>query len=164
MMYRMALPLLAFLGAGACNDQGVTGPPVSAHAPEGVSSVVSSSMPSFVRSGAVNVTKECSEYTGQAGDICTITASNLRDLPAGTTITYASPLVWPNLDTDVVIDPPGPGNNQAFGHCTLSLETGIGTCTFSGGTGKFTHLQGSVAVSSLGGANFAWNGSYRYAP
>jgi hypothetical protein len=29
------------------------------------------------RSGTLHVTKQCSTYTGQAGDICTITSSNL---------------------------------------------------------------------------------------
>lgn len=163
MMYRMALPLLALLASSGCGGRGATGS-VNPDAPQTASEVVSSSMPAFVRSGNVNITKDCTAYTGQAGDTCTITVSNVADFPVGTTITYASAAAPPNLDTDVVIDPPGPGNNKAFGHCTLSLATGIGTCTFSGGTGKFTHLKGTVAVSNVGGANFAWNGTYSYRP
>ncbi|HEV2006814.1 MAG TPA: hypothetical protein VGQ85_09395 [Candidatus Limnocylindrales bacterium] len=31
------------------------------------------------RSGELVVTKECSEYTGKAGDHCTLTASNIAD-------------------------------------------------------------------------------------
>ena len=46
-----------------------------------------------------------------------------------------------SLDSDVVLDLPGPGNNTAFGHCHLNLATGIGLCTFSGGTGKFTQFH-----------------------
>lgn len=162
MMYRMALPLLAILASSGCGGRDVTSP--MSHDTRDLSAVAVGSAPSFVRSGALNVTKDCTLYSGQAGDTCTITSSNLAAIEVGSTITYASAAVWPNLDTDVVLDPPGPGNNTAFGHCTLSLATGVGTCTLSGGTGKFTWLKASVAVSYLGGPNFAWNGTYSYGP
>ena len=68
------------------------------------------------------------------------------------------------LDTDVTLDPPGPGDNQAFGHCRLDLASGVGLCTFSGGTGKFTHFEASAAVSSLGRPKWAWNGTYSFDP
>jgi hypothetical protein len=68
------------------------------------------------------------------------------------------------LDSDVTLDPPGPGNNTAFGHCRLDLASGVGLCTFSGGTGTFTHFQASAAVSSLGRPNWAWNGTYSFNP
>ena len=53
------------------------------------------------------------------------------------------------LDTDVILDLPGPGNNQAFGHCTVDLAT------FNGGSvlgrdREFTWFQASVALSYLG--------------
>jgi hypothetical protein len=117
---------------------------------------------SFARSGALQVTKDCSLYFGHAGEFCTITASNLKQIKAGSRVFYASDAVGPSLDTDVVLDLPGRGNNRAFGHCTLSLATGVGVCTFSGGTGKFKRFHASVAVSYLGGPNFAWNGTYSF--
>jgi hypothetical protein len=123
---------------------------------------VASLAPSSVRSGALNVQKECSTYTGHAREICTITKSNVKEIEVGSTITYASDAVNGLLDTNVILDPPGPGNNAAFGHCTLSLVTGIGACTFSGGTGKFTWFHANVAVSPLGWPNFAWDGTYSY--
>ena len=55
------------------------------------------------------------------------------------------------LDSDVVLDPPGPGNNTAFGHCAVNLGDGTGRCTWSGGTGKFTWFHASVDVSPRGG-------------
>jgi hypothetical protein len=116
------------------------------------------------RSGAIHVEKECSAYTGHAGDFCTITSSTLEQIEAGSTVTYASDAVGTLLDTDVVLDLPGPGNNAAFGHCTLDLATGLGGCEFSGGTGKFTWFHASVAVTPLGGPNFAWNGTYGFSP
>ena len=35
------------------------------------------------RSGELQVTKECSQYFGQAGQFCTITGSNLNAIDAG---------------------------------------------------------------------------------
>jgi hypothetical protein len=119
---------------------------------------------SLPRSGALHVTKECSTYTGHAGDICTITSSNLKEIEVGSRVVYASDAVGASLDTDVRLDPPGPGNNAAFGHCALSLATGIGVCNFSGGSGKFTWFHASIAVSYLGGPNFAWDGTYSFSP
>ena len=160
MMYRMALPLFVIIAASGCTAGGPVSPINAGSAPNSVSSARAAAE----RSGQLNITKNCIDYHGAANEICTITTSNLKAIPAGTTITYLSNAAPPNLDTDVVIDPPGPGNNQAFGHCTLNLGTGIGTCTISGGTGKFRSLKASVAVSNIGGANYAWDGTYSYGP
>lgn len=137
MKYGMALPLLALLAAGGCNSS--TDP----------------------RSGALNIRKDCSTFAGGAGDICTITSSNLPEIAVGSVITYASAAGAATLDTDIVIDPPGT-NDTVAGHCTLNLATDAGTCTISGGTGKFTSLRANVAVSNVGGATYAWDGTYNY--
>ena len=116
------------------------------------------------QTGALNVTKDCSAYTGQAGDSCTLTASNLALIPVGSRVVYTSAAVGTSLDTDVVLSPPGQGANTASGHCTLNLQTGVGQCTFSGGTGTFTTFEADVAVSYLSGPNYAWDGTYSYTP
>ncbi len=116
------------------------------------------------RSGTLHVEKDCSAYTGHAGDFCTLTSTSLKEIEAGSRVVYASDAVGTSLDTDVILDLPGPGNNTAFGHCTLSLATGVGVCNFLGGTGKFTWFHASVAVSYLGGPNFAWDGTYSFSP
>jgi hypothetical protein len=110
----------------------------------------------------VHIEKDCSVYTGHAGDHCTITRSNVRAIPVGSTVTYAADAVGATLDTDVSLDPPKPGNNVAFGHCALDLATGIGACSFSGGTGMYKRFQASVAVSHLSGPTFAWDGTYSF--
>jgi hypothetical protein len=121
---------------------------------------------SFVRSGTLRVTKECSTYQGRAGDICTITSSNLKEIEVGSRVIYAS-AASPEfiLDTDVVLDPPGPGNNVAFGHCSVDLNAINGTtgCVFSGGTGKFTWFYADVRLSILG-TELVWNGTYSFSP
>ena len=153
----MATAILASVATIACSD--TTAP--NQLAPGGVSSK------SSPRSGTLHVTKDCSAYFGRAGDTCTITSSNVKAIEAGTRIIYASDAAFPLLDTDVVLDPPGPGNNKAFGHCALNLQTGVGECTLSGGTGKFTWIHARVDVSHLGGPtspNFAWDGTYSFSP
>ena len=121
---------------------------------------------SFPRSGDIHVTKECSMYFGDAGDFCTITSSNVREIEVGSRVIYsqAADFSAPMFESDVVLDVPGPGNNTAFGHCQVSNQTGNGLCTFSGGTGKFTHFRGSASVSYLGGLDYAWDGTYTFDP
>jgi hypothetical protein len=112
------------------------------------------------RSGTLMVDKECSGYTGLPGSFCTFTSSNVGWAPRGTNIFYLQPETNSN---DVVLDPPGPGNNKAFGHC--DLPDGLnGACVFTGGTGKFTHFHATLTVTYLGGLNFHWEGTYSFSP
>jgi hypothetical protein len=167
----------AALAAVGCADGSVNpvSPSVSpavaslAATPSGtVASLVSASFP---RSGALHVTKKCPApgFTGQAGDFCTITSSNLEAIEVGSRVVYAQAADFlsspPSLDSDIVLDLPGPGNNTAFGHCHLNFQTGLGVCTFSGGTGKFTHFDASVNVSPpTDGVNWHWTGTYSFSP
>ena len=116
------------------------------------------------RSGDLRVTKDCTTSTGQPGSFCTITSSNVKAIEVGTRVVYLQAAGATALDSDVVLELPGPGNNTALGHCLLDFATRAGLCTFSGGTGKFTHFQARAAVSSLGNRNWAWNGPYTFSP
>jgi hypothetical protein len=112
----------------------------------------------------LHVTKECSEYTGAAGAFCTITSSNLGLILVGSTVTYDQAAGIPafGLDSNVVLDA---GNgNRAMGRCTLDATTGTGLCTFGDGTGQFAGFHARVDVSYLGGADFAWDGTYSFSP
>ena len=53
------------------------------------------------RSGTLHLTKECSEYTGEAGSFCTIASSNFAAIPTGSTIVYAEAITAAGLDTDI---------------------------------------------------------------
>ena len=118
------------------------------------------------RSGALHVTKECSQYTGAAGSFCTITSSNLNAIKAGSRVVYASAAGDPTpgvLDTDLVID--GPGNNSAFGHVVLDLSTLSGVVTFSGGTGEFSNFHaGPLVVACPSFPDCSWDGPYSFSP
>ena len=122
----------------------------------GVIRVMPASTP---RSGTLRVTKECSEF--DAGSFCTITSSNINLLEIGSRILYLQPdQVGTPAGSDVVLNLPGLGNNEAYGHCS----TATNVCTFSGGTGKFTGFTARVDVSYLGGADFGWDGTYSFGP
>ena len=87
------------------------------------------------RSGDLAVAKECSGFVNDP-PYCTITSSNLAAIPDGSKIFYLDPngLATPTGGA-VVLDPPGLGNNQAFGTCFLGGNPM--RCVFSGGTGIF---------------------------
>jgi hypothetical protein len=127
-------------------------------------SVAPSLSATFPRSGALHVTKECSQYTRLAGSFCTITSSNLEAIEVGTRVVYTDASGPTVLNTDVTLDPPGPGNNRAFGHVVLDLAARHGVITISGGTGKFTWLEANAVVTYLGGRNWAWDGTYSFNP
>jgi hypothetical protein len=152
----------AALAAAGCADG--SGNPVSPGASPAASSLAATASP---RSGALHVLKECSAYTGQAGDFCTITSSNVAEIEVGSKVFYAqaADFTIPSLDSDVVLDPPGPGNNTASGHCHLNLATGLGRCTFSGGTGKFTFFNASIDTGlPVDGVHWRWDGTYSFNP
>jgi hypothetical protein len=114
------------------------------------------------RAGALHVTKECSEYHGEAGQFCTITSSNIPWIRAGMRVVYEDA---PNfniliLDTDVVLSA-GHGS-AADGHVFLNLATAAGTVTFDGGTGAFTKFHGTANVTVDGAGVWHWDGTYSF--
>jgi hypothetical protein len=115
------------------------------------------------RTGDLQITKECSQFVGQAGGFCTITSSNVKAIPIGSRVIYVDAAGATTLDTDIVLYT-GPGNS-AFGHVVLDLNTGYGTVTFNGGTGQFRHFHAaSIDVVPLGFPNWAWDGTYSFSP
>ena len=163
----------ALAAVGCADGRGVpTGPSASATA-SGLAATASGNEETLApllsaspRSGDLHVTKECSEYKGGAGQFCTITSSNVDAIEVGSRVIYLTARGPAGLDSDVILEPPGPGNNRAFGHCTVIAPVRL--CTFSGGTGKFTHFQATAAVSlplgGPGGPNFSWTGTYSFSP
>jgi hypothetical protein len=167
MTYRMALPLIGLLVASGCSGKDATDP-MSPDAHLAIRQAAGPSFSkSFPRSGELHVTKNCGEYTRLAGGFCTITSSNIKQIEVGSKVIYTIASGPAVLDSDVTLDPPGPGNNAAFGHVVLALAAGQGTVTFSGGTGKFTHFSGSVVVTRIGAPalrNWSWDGTYSFDP
>jgi hypothetical protein len=91
------------------------------------------------RNGNLHAAKECSQYTGAAGDFCTFTSSNLAEIKVGSKLFYDQADGIPNcskssppcpasglLDSNVVLYV-GTGD-WARGRCTLDDGTGLGLC------------------------------------
>ena len=162
----------ALAAIGCADGRGPTSPgpiaavsSLAATAPgneETTRSAVFPSLSAAPRSGDLHVTKECSGYTGGVGSFCTITSSNLKAIEVGSRILYLQPdQLFTPLGSDVVLERQGPGNNAAFGNCSLA----VGVCTFSGGTGKFTSFHASVDVSHTPDYSlWYWEGMYSFNP
>lgn len=114
------------------------------------------------RTGALHVTKECSEYQGQAGQFCTITSSNIPWIRAGMRVVYTDPADFGTLmlDTDVVLSA-GHGS-AASGHVVLNIANAQGTVTFNGGKGAFAKFQASADVTVDGDGVWHWDGTYSF--
>jgi hypothetical protein len=125
----------------------------------GVASVSASSE----QNNDLHVTKACPEYTGAAGDFCTITSSNYARIKVGSRVYYTQPAGIPAglVDSNMVLDA---GNgNRAVGRCTLDSTTGLGLCTFSDGMGRFSGFNARLHVSPpTDGVNWHWDGTYGF--
>src|SRR5215475_4163211 len=112
------------------------------------------------RGGTLHVTKECSEYTGQAGSFCTIASSNVDAIPIGSKVVYAEAMSPEGLDTDIVVNTPN--GDTANGHVVLDGATMTGTVTLAGGTGELADLKADLVVAPLTEPNYSWDGPYSY--
>jgi hypothetical protein len=133
------------------------------------------------RSGELQITKNCSASTADAGTFCTIKSSNLPEIPSGSRVFYTQALV--GCDTGATAYPCTPlpptpegmnialdsnavlyvGNGDwAVGRCTLDGTGSSGLCTFSDGIGPLTGFHARVLVSFIGGANYDWKGTYSF--
>lgn len=112
----------------------------------------------------LHVTKECHEYSGGAGQFCTIASSSLGRIKVGSRVYYDQAAGTPAglLDSNIVLDA---GNgNRAVGRCTLDLTTGLGLCTLSDGIGRFAGFHARVRVSPPRDENddWHWDGTYGF--
>ena len=164
MKYRIAFPMLALLVAGGCSAKDPTAP-MSQTKNLSVSAAgrdASDDGKDSPRAGSFHVEKNCDQYSGLAGGFCTITVSTLKQIPVGTRVVYKDAATATAVITDLMLDPPNPGNNVAFGHVNLNRVTRTGNASFSGGTGKFEHFTASVVISFLSPRNWAWDGTYSF--
>jgi hypothetical protein len=123
----------------------------------------------------LHAVKECADtYTGKAGDYCTITSSNLKQIPNGSRLYYdqafgiTTAFGTPLLDSNVVLDDGTGHGNRAVGRCTLDGKTNLGLCTFSDGTGELTGFEARVLVSCPGRrtnkTSCSLDGTYSFSP
>jgi hypothetical protein len=111
------------------------------------------------RSGTLHLEKECSEYTGEAGSFCTISASNLEAIPVGSKVVYTEAATAAGgLDTDIVVNTPN--GDTAHGHVVLDGATQTGTVTLAGSTGELATLAADLVVAPLTEPSYGWDGPY----
>jgi hypothetical protein len=111
--------------------------------------------------GTLHLTKECSEYTGEAGSFCTITSSDLDAIPVGSKVVYTEAVTAAGgLDTDIVVNTPN--GDTAYGHVMLDGATQTGTVTLAGGTGQLADLAADLVVAPLSEPSYSWDGTYSY--
>jgi hypothetical protein len=114
------------------------------------------------REGTVQITKDCTSYTGKAGSSCTITSSNIAELPTGTVVYYLqrANIVPGLLDSNVILDA---GNgNRATGRCTFDLNSFTGLCQFTDGTGQLAGFEARVDVAATTLPSYSWSGPYHF--
>ena len=165
MVYRIAFSLLALAVAIGCGGKDATSPVGNASVP---GSATSSSGSDGVRGGTLHLTKECSQYTGMAGSFCTITVSNLNEIPVGTRefALKDADLVAGTLNSDGVLY--ARDGELALNHCDIfdffATKGVIGSCTFSGGIGHLRGFHAKVVVSvNKNDPNKAdFDGTYRF--
>jgi hypothetical protein len=111
------------------------------------------------RSGALHVTKECSEYDGTVGAFCTITSSNIPAIQPGMKVVYLATPGDGVLDSAIAL---GFGQGTALGHVLLDLSKASGRVRLSVGTGRFSGFRALAAVSVDEDGVWHWDGSYRF--
>ncbi len=111
--------------------------------------------------GELHMTKECSEYTGQPGSFCTLTASNIDGIPVGCRVVYESAAGEKTIESNVTLM--FGDEKLVFGHVLFDFTSNTGTLTLTGGTGAFTGLHADAVVTSDGGAEAHWDGTYTIA-
>ncbi len=112
------------------------------------------------RSGALHVTKECSQYDGTVGSFCTITSSNISIIKPGMRVVYLQAPANGVLDADIVLT--SDAGVAANGHVLLDLTTAQGRVTLSGGTGRFAQFEADAVVSVDSAGVWHWDGKYRF--
>jgi hypothetical protein len=123
---------------------------------------LASSVPAAAENPALIITKECSQFSGKVPSFCTITSSNLPEIPVGSKVLYYGPeFTDPDYTSSWVILQTPVHGNRATGYCSL-LGTD-GNCSFFQGTGTLAGFHAAVQVT-LPGDEFLREGTYRFDP
>ena len=113
----------------------------------------------------IKISKECSKYTGETPSFCTITESDLKEIPVGTNVLYYGPVLnSPFFSSSSVVLAVGPGNS-AIGHCIVydTASPPTGHCAFSAGSGSLAGFQAILNVTVDDKQIWHWEGGYHIA-
>ena len=90
---------------------------------------------------------------------CTVITAESGPLPEGTEADYFPSQSGHVFSSEVVLTTPD--GDTARGHCAVSNTTGVGKCTFTGGTGALEGFHAIVQVSFADDV-FTWEGKYHF--
>jgi len=110
----------------------------------------------------LNISKECSQYTGGTPSFCTIKESSLDLIPAGTKVLYYGPVTnSPLFTSSSAVLAVGPGNS-AVGYCIVydTASPPVGTCAFHAGSGTLAGFQAILKVTVDDKQVWHWDGGY----
>ena len=127
------------------------------------------------QTGQLHIVKDCG-VPGTPANTCKIVSSNLAELPVGSLIFYdqngPAPGTTPAIgrgvmDSNIFIYVQS--GDWAVGRCTLDLNTGLGVCTLSYGSGPLATISAKANVSFLqvlpgGVVEFILDGTYTFNP
>jgi hypothetical protein len=107
------------------------------------------------------ITKTC-DAAFPATPICTVVSSPAGPIPIDTQAEYTVRVFNQVMSANVLLTTPA--GDTASGHCTLSLKSGVGTCTFARGTGALAGFHTNVDVSfDFTTGVTTWEGAYHFA-
>lgn len=114
----------------------------------------------FAPAASASIAKPFHAVKDCAGFTCVITSSTYRGIPAGTVINYTM-----NTDgslTSVI----SAAHGTATGRCDLAPIFGSpstpGSCVFASGTGSLRQFHMDLAVDTLNGITWTWDGTYTF--
>jgi hypothetical protein len=108
----------------------------------------------------ISLAQECSTFGGQVGDHCSITASDLEQIPVGSLAIYYGPVLGPAIISSSVVLDAGNGNT-ASGYCNVDLSGApAGMCAFVAGSGSLAGFQSILQVTVDADGTWHWVGTY----
>ena len=124
------------------------------------------------RTGQLHIEKNCNIPTNPpTTNTCQIVSSNLAELPVGSLIFYdqngPAPGTTPAIgrgvmDSNIFIYVQS--GDWAVGRCTLDLNTGLGVCTLSHGSGPLATISVTANVTRVVPGVFNLDGTYTFNP
>ena len=110
----------------------------------------------------LHMVKDCRTYNGVAPTYCTVTMSNLPEVPIGTKIWYTGPVLTNNLflSSNVTFEPQD--GSSATGYCIFETKSSKGLCTFWDGSGRLAGFTAVIDVSIDAAGLWHFDGEYYY--
>ena len=111
----------------------------------------------------LTIVKDCTVgFTGKVGSYCTITESNVAQIPAGSRVSYYGPVLSSSVFVSSTAVISNGAANTASGYCQVDLRSGVGFCTFWKGTGTLTGFHAVINGSAESAPRYHWDGRYYF--